>query len=226
MPSTGSAPDNSRGSMLGAPASYTLAGPPERITPITFLERSSASVTSWERISQYTRDSRTRRAMSCVYWDPKSRIAIVARCDGPVSAPVSERIACDPVTPRRGPALARLVRAPDRTRSSVRAHSSVVRGFGRNANVVGMRFAKSCSRDAHEARLRAQLVDVRGTDVLHARTQPTDELMHERTKRSDRADLSLDALRDQLREVANLGLSVAVARPPGGHRAERPHPAV
>jgi hypothetical protein len=50
---------------------------------------------SWGTISQYTRDSRTRLAMSWVYCEPKSRIAIVARRDGPVSAPVSERIASD-----------------------------------------------------------------------------------------------------------------------------------
>jgi hypothetical protein len=80
------------GSTLGAPSSYTLAGPPERMTPTTFRARSSAGVTSCAKISQYTRDSRTRRAMSCVYCEPKSRIAMVARADTPLEAPVSGRL--------------------------------------------------------------------------------------------------------------------------------------
>jgi hypothetical protein len=70
--------------MSGAPGSYTLAGPPERITPTTFRARNSSGVTSCGKISQYTRDSRTRLAMSCVYCEPKSRIATTAREDGPL----------------------------------------------------------------------------------------------------------------------------------------------
>jgi hypothetical protein len=70
MPSTGNRPSRMAFSIWGAPASYTLAGPPERITPTTPRSASSLAVTSCGKISQYTRDSRTRRAMSCVYWDP------------------------------------------------------------------------------------------------------------------------------------------------------------
>src|SRR5881296_2626271 len=91
MPRTGNSPEMTPGSTLGAPGSYTLAGPPERITPITFRARSPADVTSLGKISQYTRDSRTRRAMSCVYCEPKSRIATVGRTDDAAFAPGSGR---------------------------------------------------------------------------------------------------------------------------------------
>src|SRR5271155_608667 len=62
--------------MSGAFSSYRLAGPPERIIPRGFSARifSGAKLNGW--ISQYTLASRTRRAMSCVYWLPKSRIRI------------------------------------------------------------------------------------------------------------------------------------------------------
>ena len=42
--------------------------------PLGFHLRTSSLVTSQGRISQYTPCSRTRRAMSWVYWAPKSRI--------------------------------------------------------------------------------------------------------------------------------------------------------
>src|SRR5438309_8636995 len=46
---------------------------------MTFRARSSSGVTSCGKISQYTRDSRTRRAMSWTYCPPKSRTAMVSR---------------------------------------------------------------------------------------------------------------------------------------------------
>jgi hypothetical protein len=59
--------------MSGAPASCTLDAA-ERIRP---FGRKSLSEPRIERnISQYTFASRTLRAMSWVYWDPKSRINI------------------------------------------------------------------------------------------------------------------------------------------------------
>ncbi len=42
--------------------------------PLGFHLRTSSLLTSQGRISQYTPCSRTRRAMSWVYWAPKSRI--------------------------------------------------------------------------------------------------------------------------------------------------------
>src|SRR5438445_9524359 len=58
---------------------------PERITLLAPNSRTKASLTSWGWISQYTCSSRTRRAMSCVYWAPKSRISIL-QCMGEASS--------------------------------------------------------------------------------------------------------------------------------------------
>src|SRR5262249_35441054 len=60
----------------GARGSYTLLGPPERMIPLGLLAVISASGVSNGRISQYTRHSRTLRAINWVYCAPKSRITI------------------------------------------------------------------------------------------------------------------------------------------------------
>src|SRR4029434_862318 len=56
--------------------SYTLAGPPERISPFGFNAATSAAGISKRIISEYTWHSRIRRAMTCVYCEPKSRMRI------------------------------------------------------------------------------------------------------------------------------------------------------
>src|SRR5438445_9173023 len=76
MPSTGRPPSSRSGSTCGAPGSYTDAGPPERITPFTFRSARSARRVACGRTSQYTRHSRTRRAMSWAYCEPRSSTAI------------------------------------------------------------------------------------------------------------------------------------------------------
>src|SRR5437762_6415295 len=206
MPRTGNSPEITPGSTLGAPSSYTLAGPPERMTPITFRARSSAGVTSCGRISQYTRDSRTRRAMSWVYCEPKSRIAMVARADRPPEAPVSGRLILE-VFNGLGP-------------------DPIVRGFRRDADVVRMRFAKTGAGDPDEARVRAQVVDRPGARVTHARAESANELVYDRRERAERADAALDSLGNELRKLADVGLAVAVARAARFHHAERAHPAI
>src|SRR3954464_455774 len=50
---------------------------PERITPAGANSLTKPSETSQGWLSQYTCASRTRRAMSWVYWAPKSRIRIL-----------------------------------------------------------------------------------------------------------------------------------------------------
>src|SRR3954465_6468309 len=45
----------------------------------------SSTGMSWGTISEYTRHSRTRRAISCAYWAPKS-ITSTGRCGGGASA--------------------------------------------------------------------------------------------------------------------------------------------
>src|SRR5262245_48624179 len=73
MPSTGTPSPRTAGSRDGAPGSYTEAGPPDRISPPGRRASSSATGVSNGTISEYTWASRTRRAMSCAYWAPKSR---------------------------------------------------------------------------------------------------------------------------------------------------------
>src|SRR6266542_420593 len=53
----------------------------------------NASPTSWGWISQYTCSSRTRRAMSCVYWAPKSRISIL-QCMSGASSRARDALEC------------------------------------------------------------------------------------------------------------------------------------
>src|SRR5207245_1346949 len=87
-------------------------------------------------------------------------------------------------------------------------------------------FAKARTGYANEARAGAKIVDRRRADVAHARAESTDELMHDRRERTERANTTLDALGDELGELADVGLSVAVARTPRLHRAKRAHPAL
>src|SRR4051812_22243733 len=77
MPRIGIPRSNTCFGMVGAPSSYTEDGPPDSTMPTGSIARSFessgslASVYGW--ISQYTACSRIRRAISCVYCDPKSR---------------------------------------------------------------------------------------------------------------------------------------------------------
>src|SRR5688572_24020217 len=77
MPSTGTSSPNTAGSHFGAPASDTLLGPPDRIKPAGRFARIESSGVLNGTISEYTDNSRRRRAMSCVYCEPKSRMRIV-----------------------------------------------------------------------------------------------------------------------------------------------------
>jgi len=54
----------------------TEFGPPERMMPCGLNSRTKASFTSYGCNSQYTCCSRTRRAISCEYCEPKSRMRI------------------------------------------------------------------------------------------------------------------------------------------------------
>ena len=82
MPSTGTPALNRSGGPPGAggaPSAYTDAGPPERM--IAFGLRASISATGivCGTISEYTWHSRTRRAISCAYWAPKSTTRTVSK---------------------------------------------------------------------------------------------------------------------------------------------------
>src|SRR5919202_4835422 len=73
MPSDGMPSSNRRGSICGAPSAYTDAGPPERISACGLRARTASGVIVCGTSSEYTRHSRTRRAISCAYWPPRSR---------------------------------------------------------------------------------------------------------------------------------------------------------
>src|SRR5688500_18822473 len=65
--------------MVGAPSSYTLDGPPERVNPLGFSALTRSSETWCGRSSEYTCSSRTRRVMSWLYWEPKWMTAMQSR---------------------------------------------------------------------------------------------------------------------------------------------------
>src|SRR5205809_8129879 len=67
---------NKPGSTAGAPFSETESGPPERMMPFGFCCSIAASGVLNGKISEYTFVSRILRPISCVYWEPKSRMRI------------------------------------------------------------------------------------------------------------------------------------------------------
>src|SRR5438270_2694157 len=73
MPSVGTPSSKMRGSTRGASSAYTDAGPPLKISACGLRARICSTVTSWPTSSEYTRHSRTRRAISCAYCPPRSR---------------------------------------------------------------------------------------------------------------------------------------------------------
>ena len=77
MPSTGTPASKTPGSQRGADASETLRGPPDSTMPAGRRSRISPIGVLNGRISEYTDNSRRRRAMSCVNCDPKSRTTMV-----------------------------------------------------------------------------------------------------------------------------------------------------
>src|SRR6059058_1521456 len=77
MPSVGVPVSKSVESHRGAAASETLRGPPDRMTPAGRRARIFSIGESGGQISEYTDSSRSRRAINCVYCDPKSRTRMV-----------------------------------------------------------------------------------------------------------------------------------------------------
>src|SRR5829696_2203072 len=91
MPRTGIPRSSSWVRSFGAPSAYTEAGPPERISPRGERRRISSMAIVCGSSSLKTPHSRTRRAISCEYWPPKSR-----------TRTSSERVALAPVAGSRG----------------------------------------------------------------------------------------------------------------------------
>ncbi len=77
MPSTGRPKSNTSGTHFGAPASDTLRGPPDRMSPAGCLARSVSIGVLNGTTSENTDSSRRRRAINCVYCEPKSSTRMV-----------------------------------------------------------------------------------------------------------------------------------------------------
>src|SRR3954471_19741773 len=123
MPSVGTPRSKSAGSTCGAPSAYTDAGPPLRISACGFRARTCSGVTVCGTSSEYTRHSRTRRAISCAYCPPRSTTS-TGRSSGFASG---------------------------RCRTS--ASAPIVRRLLRDRHVVRMRLAQPCGGDPHEPRV-------------------------------------------------------------------------
>src|SRR5579863_4458393 len=72
MPSVGMPSSKMRGSTCGAFPAYTEAGPPLRMIAYGLRARTASGEMVWPTSSEYTRHSRTRRAISWEYWPPRS----------------------------------------------------------------------------------------------------------------------------------------------------------
>src|SRR2546423_8426526 len=82
MPRVGTPVSNSPVATSGAPSAYTDDGPPERITAFGWRAAIPAALAVDGTISLNTLHSRTRRAISCAYWAPKSTTTTVSNASG------------------------------------------------------------------------------------------------------------------------------------------------
>src|SRR3569833_1616162 len=205
MPSTGTPSSNTHRGARGVAASVTVSGPPERITPFGLKARIAASLMSNGCSSQYTPASRTRRAMSWVYWEPKSRIRMRKKKKTVMVCPRWANNSKD--SPNETTAHEAHV-APHAPKSIIDA---VIRRFARNGHGVHMALTHARAGHAHEHGLGAHLVDVPATGVTHARAQTAHELVDDGDHRALVRHASLDALRHELLDLDLAFLEVAVA---------------
>src|SRR2546422_98627 len=110
-----------------------------------------------------------RRAISCVYWEPKSRTRILS-CAEPIA--LGSRLELN-----LGP---------------------VVGGFLGDDHVVDVALPQTGLGDLNEAGLLLHLGDGAATTIPHAGAQPADQLVHHSRQRAAVRDASFDALRHQL----------------------------
>src|SRR6516165_5590465 len=211
MPSTGTPSSNTAAGARGGSAAVTDSGPPERITPRGRKARTCASPMSQGWISQYTPSSRTRRAMSCVYCAPKSRIrmrcAWMSRCDAVL-----------------GGALAA---ARGTLAIGTASGHPVVGCLLGDADIVHVTLAHPGARDAHEHGAGAHVGDVATAGVAHGRPQAAGELMQDGHDASLVGHAALDAFGHELLELGRGVLEVPVRRAvPLRHGAERAHAAI
>src|SRR6266705_2312190 len=124
-----------------------------------------------------------RRAISCVYWEPKSRTRILS-CADPIAS--GNRLGFN-----FGP---------------------VVGGFLGDDHVVDVALPQTCLGDLNEAGLLLHLGDGAAPTVSHAGAQPADQLVHHSRERAAVRDPPFDPFRHQLlRRLIPLRVPVAAA---------------
>src|SRR3954471_15739864 len=200
MPSVGMPSSKMRGSTRGAASENTDDGPPLRMIACGLRARIASGEIVWPPSSEYTRHSRTRRAISCAYWPPKSRTST-----GRSSATGNSTRFDSPETD---------------------GSAAIVRRLFRDRHVVRVRLSETGAGDADEARL-LHVVDRRCAAIAHRLPEAADELIHDRAQRALVADAAFDPFRDELVDILDVALEIAVLRERAcAHRAERPHAAV
>src|SRR5579859_2407678 len=231
MPRMGKPESNTSCGALGAPGSVVDSGPPERMMPLAPNAAISAGSWSHAQISQYTPISRTRRAISCVYCAPKSRMRILSlwmsvtvrlRCAAGWPCPALESLECEGDANERRLALKRCA-GPQAGAYPLRIEP-IIRRFLRDLDVVRMRLGHAGAGHLHELRLMAHVLDGGGTEVTHRRTQATDQLMDDVAQRTAIRHATFDAFRHQLVGV-RLILEVTILGAQR-HRTQRTHAAV
>src|SRR2546430_2895330 len=160
-----------------------------------FRARTASGEIVWPTSSEYTRHSRTRRAISWEYCPPRSTTS-TGRSSGAGNWTTFD------------------------------GSAAIVRRLFRDRHVVRMRFAQARRSDAHEARA-LHLLERRGAAVPHRLPQSSDQLVQDGRERPLVEDATFDALRDELLDVLDVALEVAVLRErPRLHGADRAHAAV
>src|SRR5262245_9768006 len=88
----------------------------------------------------------------------------------------------------------------------------VVGGVLRDGHAVRMTLLEAGGRNPREARGRLHLVDRRGAAIPHRLAQPADDLVDDRRERALVGNAPLDPLGDELVDVLDVALEVAVLR--------------
>src|SRR6266511_4620473 len=168
MPRVGIPSVSTSGSTRGAPSAYTEAGPPDRINACGFRASTCFAVIVCGTSSEYTRASRTRRAMSCAYCPPKSTTS-TGRSSGVrsgscrISAPIVRRLLRDRHVVRMALAQARGGDADELRALHLvdRRGSAVAHRLTQAADeLVQDRLERALVRDAPFDALRHQFLDV------------------------------------------------------------------
>src|SRR5436190_15251367 len=222
MPRIGTPSSNTCAGARGEFASVVDSGPPERMTARGAKRAISAGSWSHAQISQYTPISRTRRAMSCVYCAPKSRIRMRSRwMSGADETGVRVHFSDAFMMSISSPKKCTLTPVSALARASLHA---VVRRLFRDRDVVHVALAHAGARHANELGLALHVRDGAAADIAHARAEAADQLVHDAAQRPAVRDASLDAFGHELVDVGRV-LEIAILRPLL-HGAEGPHAAV